>query len=127
MSLDYPEFEVRKSRKAVEWIGSITPTPTSDRYLVRIYYKIPKRPEVTVISPQLKFAPGHNRLPHTFPPDWKHLCLYMVPDWNPEKPMNWIVPWISLWLYFYEAWRLTGLWLGEGHEPAAGENSVSNT
>jgi hypothetical protein len=127
MSVDYPGFTARNIKTAIEWVGSITPTPMSGTYLVRIYYKIPDRPEVTVLSPELSIAPGHKHLPHTFPPDWKKLCLYMSPDWNAQKPVNWIVPWIALWLYFYEIWRLTGAWLGEGHEPSPEASDVSNS
>jgi hypothetical protein len=117
MSVDYPAFTAHMARNAIEWIGSVTPTTMSETYEVRISYKIPDRPEVTVLSPELKLASGYNHLPHTFPPDWKRLCLYMAEDWNPQNPVNWIVPWIAVWLYFYEIWRLTGTWLGEGHEP----------
>jgi hypothetical protein len=30
-----------------------------------------------------------------------------------------IVPWLSEWLYFYEAWRVTGEWFGGGEHPRA--------
>jgi hypothetical protein len=25
-----------------------------------------------------------------------------------------IVPWLALWLFYYEIWRITGKWLGKG-------------
>ena len=28
-----------------------------------------------------------------------------------------ILPWTSLWLYFYELWHATGQWLGGGEHP----------
>jgi hypothetical protein len=34
---------------------------------------------------------------------------------------EYIVPWISLWLFFYETWLITGEWLGGGHEPNTGK------
>jgi hypothetical protein len=128
MSVDYPGFVGRMMKNAIEWVGSVKPTPMSDTYLIRIYYKIPDRPEVIVLSPELQVASGHHHLPHTFPPEWKRLCLHMSPDWNSQKPVNWIVPWIALWLYFYEIWRVTSVWLGEGHEPRDTDgNNVSNS
>ena len=128
MSVDYPGFAARRQGNAIEWVGGVKPTPMSDTYTVRISYEISDRPVVTVIDPELPIAPGHKHLPHTFPPDWKELCLHMSPDWNSEKPVNWIIPWIALWLYFYEIWRLTGIWLGEGHEPSGpGEHRVQNS
>ena len=30
-----------------------------------------------------------------------------------------IVPWASLWLYYYEVWHATGEWLGGGEHPIA--------
>jgi hypothetical protein len=28
-----------------------------------------------------------------------------------------VVPWTSEWLFFYEVWHATGLWLGGGTHP----------
>ena len=28
-----------------------------------------------------------------------------------------IVPWLSLWLFYYEVWRATGTWYGGGTHP----------
>lgn len=122
MGVGYPEFRANLGKNSIEWIGAVTPTLMSDTYTVRIFYRIPKRPEVTVLSPELRLATGQEHLPHTFPPEWKRLCLHMAPDWNSEKPVSWLVPWISLWLYFYEVWRLTGEWFGEGHQPSETED-----
>jgi hypothetical protein len=27
-----------------------------------------------------------------------------------------IIPWLSLWLYYYEVWHATGEWMGGGIE-----------
>lgn len=48
------------------------------------------------------------------------LCLYLPNsgEWTPEMPIAvTIVPWASVWLYFYEFWYATGEWLGGGVEP----------
>jgi hypothetical protein len=37
-----------------------------------------------------------------------------------------IVPWTSLWLYYYEIWHATGEWLGGGHDPAAEKNDENS-
>ncbi len=34
-----------------------------------------------------------------------------------------IMPWISQWLYFYEAWVSTGKWFGKGTHPSLPEHS----
>ncbi len=54
--------------------------------------------------------------------DQKRLCLYLPGQWSGEKPIAvTIVPWASVWLYFYEVWRATGEWLGGGVEPCGDE------
>src|ERR1035437_6904535 len=118
MRLAFPLFTAQRFTNVVEWIGLVTPGDLSDTYRVKVRYKIPDRPEVTVLSPVLRLAKGKKRLPHVFPPDWTKLCLYVNGEWSPDKPVAWIIPWIAFWLYFYEAWLITGKWFGEGHEPA---------
>lgn len=117
MSTSFPAFTPRKFSNVVEWVGPMKPSTLSDTYRVKVRYKIPDRPEVTVLSPTLRLAEGKKKLPHVFPPDWTNLCLHLSEEWSPDKPVAWIIPWISFWLYFYEAWVVTGEWFGEGHEP----------
>jgi hypothetical protein len=40
-----------------------------------------------------------------------------------------IVPWLSLWLYYYEVWLATGAWEGGGisHEPKLEQDDVSDS
>ena len=48
------------------------------------------------------------------------LCLYLPGsgEWYPDKPVAaTILPWASLWLYYYEIWLATGEWLGGGVHP----------
>jgi hypothetical protein len=64
-------------------------------------------------------AAGHAKLPHVFREN--DLCLYLTGEWRPDlKISEYILPWISFWLFFYEVWLLTGEWLGGGHEPTTG-------
>lgn len=128
MSVAFPVFRAKKFSNVVEWIGLVTPSALSDTYKVKVRYKIPDRPEVTVLSPTLRLAEGKKKLPHVFPPDWTNLCLHLSGEWSPDKPIVWIIPWISFWLYFYETWLITGEWLGEGHEPSSSKAcDVSNS
>jgi hypothetical protein len=50
----------------------------------------------------------------------KHLCLYQ-PKYREFRSSDFIsdtiIPWISLWLYYYEKWHVTGKWLGGGEHP----------
>jgi hypothetical protein len=50
----------------------------------------------------------------------ERLCLFLPGsrEWNGDDPIALtILPWASLWLYFYEVWHATGEWLGGGVHP----------
>jgi hypothetical protein len=88
-----------------------------DTYTVEINYEVPKRPSVHVLHPELRLAEGKTALPHVFPGN--ALCLHLNCDWRPDQRISdFIIPWISVWLYFYEVWVVTREWLGGGHEPS---------
>jgi hypothetical protein len=116
LTLAFPGFRRVPARSELRCTGTLQPSATSDAYLVEIKYKIPVRPHVRILEPQLKLAQGHKKLPHVFAGN--DLCLYSNGEWRPDLRISeYIVPWVSFWLYFYEVWLLTGLWLGGGHEP----------
>jgi hypothetical protein len=116
MSMLHPNFKLLSlTPKAVIWQGGINPLPVSDTYVVRIRYETFKGPQVWVISPKLQLCDGAASIPHTY--IGEYLCLY-YPDYNEWTSAKYIaetiVPWISLWLVYYEAWLATGEWLGGG-------------
>jgi hypothetical protein len=94
------------------WHGVLQPTPFSSVYRVRIQYRHRHRPRVAILEPALD--PGeHVRLPHVYNED--DLCLYTAGEWNSSMALaTTIVPWSAEWLFYYEAWRVTGLWHGGG-------------
>lgn len=102
------------------WEGQIQPTSHSEDYLVRINYKPPKPPEITVVSPPLE-PPEGVRLPHVYPHE--RLCLCYPEQWKPEMRIDTtIVPWAAEWLFYYELWLFTGVWHGGGHgSPLSGK------
>lgn len=96
--------------------GTLRPTATSDSYTVRLEQRNSGRPRVSVLRPELQLALGKARLPHVF--EENDLCLHLPGDWHSYlRIADWIIPWASLWLFFYEVWLRTGEWLGGGHEP----------
>ena len=116
MSVLHPNFKLLSlTPTTVNWEGNVKPLPLSQSYLVRIRYEMFRRPQVWVISPKLQLRDGAFSLPHTYLGDY--LCLD-YPDYNEWTSAKYIadtiVPWISLWLMFYEAWLATGEWLGGG-------------
>lgn len=115
----FPEFSGRKinSQKKV-WIGHIQPTKSSKCYQIKIEYKVGKQPKITVLKPELLLARGANKLPHVYSED--ELCLFSPEndEWTPGKFIaDTIIPWTSLWLFYYEGWLYTGKWEGGGRHP----------
>jgi hypothetical protein len=71
---------------------------------------------VDVLEPQLVGRNDDDKIPHTFRPG--RICLHLREEWDATTYIHQtIVPWASLWLYYYELWQATGEWLGGGHEP----------
>jgi hypothetical protein len=119
LKLLFPNFNVTTARNQLRCIGTLQPSPMSDVYTVQVEYEVPDRPRVHVLQPELQLAKGKTKLPHVFPGN--ELCLHLSTDWrSDQKICEFIMPWISVWLYFYEVWLVTGEWLGGGHEPSVG-------
>jgi hypothetical protein len=112
---------VRGSRgKRLVSQGSVRPTPISERYYVRIEYALDSGPLVWVDRPRLRVRAGHARIPHTFSERGPRPCLFEKGDWNDTMAIaTSIVPWLLLWLVFYESWLATGEWQGKGHAEAS--------
>lgn len=109
MRTHFPGFQARvQPGECVTWTGTLQPTEDSPVYRVRIVYRRYGPPKVFVVHPRVK--PG---APHVYPGG--HLCLYWPAEWrwaDREPIAETIVPWTALWLFYYEAWLVTGEWLG---------------
>lgn len=119
MKQHYPHFRCIWKNNTATWIGTIQPTAASEEYLVRIQYQYGSVPKVWVIRPPLKRRISGERIPHVYPGN--RLCLFLpgTQEWTYDKAIaQTIVPWTSLWLYYYEVWHATGEWLGGGVHPA---------
>jgi hypothetical protein len=114
----YPHFRcwVRGAVLCAE--GDVRPTARSVAYTIRIEYRAGEPPDVYVRSPKLVPREPGGRLPHVYPGD--RLCLYLpgASEWTADMSLaHTILPWIAEWLFFYETWRVLGVWLGGGVEP----------
>lgn len=118
----HPQFSCKVfSHRKVSWVGTIQPTEISYTYDVRIIYESFKRPKIQIIRPKLNLPNGKIKLPHVYIKD--ELCLYYPKygEWNSQKYIaETIIPWISLWLFYYEGWLMTGKWFGGGIEHGDG-------
>ena len=115
MSNDCPDFTCNKSNGRLVCTGDVRPTPLSRTYAVRIECTTEAPPLVYVEKPELISRSDEEEIPHTYGKN--RPCLYYPPrrDWTPEKPISkTIVPWLSLWLFYYEIWLVTGQWEGGG-------------
>lgn len=114
----YPSFRIKFNHQKIKAVGELQPTARSVSYTVEIKYKIHQQPIISVINPPLKINFNKHTIPHVY--KFNKLCLYR-PKYNEftNKSLisKTIIPWISLWLYYYELWHITGEWLGGGEHP----------
>ena len=117
MAMSYPQFRVITNRgNWARWSGDLRPSALSDTYTIEISYTIRRRPEIRVLTPELRLRPGHERLPHVL--EGNKLCVHQAHEWRGDSILaHTIVPWTVAWLYFYEVWFATGSWEGGGTHP----------
>lgn len=112
-----PDWQAQPLPNAFIAKGVIQPTPLSDCYTVRLKYKQNCPPVITVLNNKLKPREPNGKIKHTYSDG--SLCLYYpkAKEWTSRDFISEkIVPWISVWLYYYEIWFSTGKWLGGGIE-----------
>lgn len=114
----YPQFKIRWGIRQLKVHGKIQPTPRSSTYQFVLKYKLGEPPCIHVISPPLVKNEKGEDIPHLYSNG--SLCLYrpLRKEFKySDLIANTIIPWISLWLYYYEVWHVTGEWLGGGEHP----------
>lgn len=118
LKFKFPEWTVNFNSISLMAMGTIKPTSRSESYTVQIkYYIIKKKPlvEVKILDPILIKNSKGEEIPHMY--SQESLCLFM-PKYNEFKKTDLIcdtlIPWTSLWLYYYEIWHTTEIWLGGG-------------
>lgn len=122
MAATWPQLlRQRWTPAEVAWKGYIQPLEICDKYEILVSYKLNEHPDVHVLSPKLESHTNGDPIPHVYPGN--RLCLYLpgVGEWHPSKLLSHtIIPWTSLWLYYYEVWQATGIWKGGGVVPGNG-------
>ena len=110
----YPAFTTSRPRpNNLVCRGNVQPTALSDIYQIRITYEVRQTPQVDIEDPVLKRRDPNERIPHTY--DGDRPCTFRPNfDWRSDQSLALIVPWVSMWLFFYEVWSVTGEWLGGG-------------
>jgi hypothetical protein len=112
----YPGFQIVRTHPALQVEGYLQPRALSPSYRVSILLRQPRVPEVRVLSPELQ-----SNAPHRYKDG--SLCLYWPVEWKWRDDQNvakTLLPWAALWLYFYELWLDTGLWMGPSSHAEGG-------
>lgn len=114
----FPNSKNTISSSTLYWKGFLQPTFLSDKYLIRVVYKLENHPNVFVLDPNLLVLPnGVNKLMHVYNSEKQHLCIYYkkAKEWDKTQFIaDTIIPWTSEWLFHYEIWVSTGVWHGGG-------------
>lgn len=114
----FPDFNCNYGKGRAEWIGFIHPSELCETYKVKVSYHLGKVPKVFVIEPSLKKRDDNSPIPHTYEEDRPCIFMPRIGDWTEQKFIaDTIIPWASLWLYYYEIWFATGVWVGGGEHP----------
>lgn len=93
---------------------------------MRIEYRDGKRPRAFIEEPALGAREGE-RIPHIYGPDEPCFFYPKHREWVPSMRIaSSVLPWLEMWLVFYEVWRTTGVWHGGGvdHAPRAGRDDA---
>jgi hypothetical protein len=121
LKFNYPHFETKMNMGVITVFGEIRPTARSASYKFNLTYKVSELPKVKIIEPELIKNFNGDNIPHVYPGN--RLCLYYpkYKEFNSSKLVSdCIIPWVSLWLYHYENWHMTGTWEGGGIHPKLG-------
>lgn len=114
----YESFNVIFNHLCLKATGILQPTARSDKYEVQIKYHLKEAPEIKILKPELVINFNGDKIPHVY--SGNKLCLYR-PKYSEftfsDYISDTIIPWTSLWLYYYEVWHTTGEWLGGGEHP----------
>lgn len=107
------------------WRCSATPSPISRDYDIRIEFRQGRRPEIFVDAPDLQLLADGRRIPHLYRQKPPKLCLYLprTYEWQPWMRLDQtVVPWATLWLFYFEEWLGSDDWKGGGMHPNADDD-----
>jgi hypothetical protein len=116
----FPDSTItRRGEEEITWVHSVTPSPLSDTYQLKLHYSHKDGAAVYVLAPRLKLAPGAVTLPHVYSLEKQKLCLWYPKDreWNTGMYyVHTLIPWACEWLLHYETWAAGNGWHGGGIE-----------
>jgi hypothetical protein len=111
----YPAFRYKVSGGLLVCKGELRPTPVSQVFAVEVRYHAGKWPRAFVPGGQLQPLKPEGRIPHSYGPTEPCLFYPHIQSWHSDmKLADTLIPWLCVWLAFYEMWRATGKWYGGG-------------
>lgn len=110
----FPGSRPLLARGRLSWRWTLQPSDVSRTYDVVLLAREGVEASVFVETPELEPNDG-GLLPHVY--DNGSLCLNRQGEWQPRMLFtDTFIPWAVQWLFFYEIWKATGLWHGDGPE-----------
>lgn len=124
----HPSFKTEATNRTLRSTGILRPTSASRKYLVTIIYEAGRRPAAYVDG--LRTRDDREPIPHTYAPDRPCLFYPAGREWRSDMMIaTTIIPWLALWLYYYEVWLATGNWAGSSipHKPLLDDGDVPHS
>ena len=121
-------YSAKGKHGAVEGYITLRPTEESRTYKLRIAARVNSTiVSIYPVEPYIGTEVSGKKVPHMYGDG--SLCLYYPKYREWKYSDSWadtLIPWASLWLYYYEIWVVTGEWLGGGihggkEKPASGQ------
>lgn len=109
------------------WTYQAQPSPLGRSYTVEIQFQAGSSPDVFVREPDIQMLACDRELPHVYHNPIR-LCLYQPAkqQWHGKLRIDQtIIPWTTLWLYYFEEWLASNDWKGEGEHPDPEDGSGS--
>jgi len=109
----FPDSFVQLRHQKLVWRDRVQPRPSCVPYLVQLRAE-PVKVALHVLDPAL--VPNQaGQLPHVY--DDGSLCVARPKDWHRGMLfVDTFVPWALEWLFYYELWRATDMWMGDGRD-----------
>lgn len=121
----FPDSQVRCKCGKMEIILKLKPTDASIDYRVKLVAQQRSQcVDIFVEDPKVRLCEDGRKVPHLYPNG--SLCLHYpkYKEWNySDSWAQTLIPWISLWLFYYEIWKETGTWLGGGIHGSQKQNN----
>ncbi|UXX80886.1 hypothetical protein N7E81_07205 [Reichenbachiella carrageenanivorans] len=113
-----PECDLFLDKNYLRARGQLKPSPRSCWYSYEIKYRFRDNIKILILNPKIKMEVNGKKAEHLYKDG--SLCLFFpkAKEFNSKKLIvDYIIPWVSLWLFFYEIWLVTGEWKGGGIHP----------